>query len=120
MSAKRACQQCGELFMGRVDKKFCSDYCRTLFNNELNKDATKVVNRINHVLRKNRRILEYLNPNGNTKVHRLKLQDEGFNFDYFTNIYTTKANKMYYFCYDQGYLALDGDYYVLVRKKEYV
>ncbi len=120
MSEKRPCQQCGELFFGRVDKKFCSDYCRTIFNNNLNKDATKIVNRINHVLRKNRRILELLNTKGNTKVHRLKMQDEGFNFDYFTNVYVTKTSKKYIFVYDQGYLAIDEDYYILVHKKEYI
>lgn len=120
MAEKRPCLQCGALFFGRVDKKFCSDYCRTAYNNELNKDSTKVVTRINNTLRRNRRILEKLNTKGNTKVHRLALIEEGFNFDYYTNVYITKANKKYVFCYDQGYLALDQDYYILVHKKEYI
>ena len=39
-------------------------------------------------------------------------------FNYFTNIYTTKAGTVYYFVYDQGYLPIDGgDYYALVKRK---
>ena len=44
---------------------------------------------------------------------------EGFKFDYMTNIYKTKTDKMYYYCYDYGYYA-DNDFVVIVRKKEYV
>ena len=46
--------------------------------------------------------------------------ERGFKFSYFTNIYETQAGKKYYFCYDQGYLELDNDWYALVVKKEYV
>ena len=28
------CEQCGERFRGRVDKRFCSDRCRTRFGRE--------------------------------------------------------------------------------------
>jgi hypothetical protein len=45
---------------------------------------------------------------------------KGFNFDYFTNVYRTKSGKVYYFCYEQGYLQLKDDYYALVIKSEYV
>jgi len=71
-------------------------------------------------LRKNRRILEALNPNGKSKVSKNKLLLNGFNFDYFTNVYKTKSGKVYYFCYEQGYLQLKDDYYALVIKSEYV
>ena len=116
----RLCLECGVQINGRIDKKFCSDYCRNSYNNKLNQDSNKLVRRINYALRKNRRILAALNPDGKTKVHKLKLQDEGFNFDYYTNQYTTKNGKTYIFCYDQGYLSLDADYYILVHKKEYI
>lgn len=120
MGKRRPCLECNELFQGRIDKKFCSDYCRNVYNNKQNKDSNVQVRKINYTLRKNRRILEKLNVTGKSKVHRMKLQDEGFNFDYHTNIYTTKNNKTYVFCYDQGYLKIDEDYYVLVHKKEYI
>lgn len=76
--------------------------------------------RINNILRKNRRILAKLNKSGKTKLLRNKLVDEGFNFQYFTNTYTTKGGKVYHFCYDQGYINLDNEYYMLVERQEYV
>jgi hypothetical protein len=75
---------------------------------------------INNILRKNRRILAALNPNGKARVHREKLLAEGFKFSYFTNEYVTKSGNNYRFCYDQGYLEIDNDYYTLVVRQEYV
>ena len=73
---------------------------------------------INNRLRKNYRILETLNPHEKTKTSKTKLNSAGFDFNYFTSIYTTKAGTIYYFVYDQGYLPLDGgEYYALVKRK---
>lgn len=120
MPSKRSCLECDTEFFGRRDKKFCCDQCRNNYNNRLNSDASNFVRNINNTLRKNRRILAELNPTGKTKLHRDKLLSKGFNFSYFTNIYTTKAGKVYHFCYDQGYLLLDNDYLALVIRQEYV
>ena len=114
------CQNCKEEIKGRVDKKFCSDYCRNQYNNKQNSDANKYVRNVNNILRKNRRILSKLNPSGKTSVHKNKILEKGFNFNYFTNLYTTKNNKTYFFCYEQGYLELENDYYMLVKKKDYI
>jgi hypothetical protein len=110
--------ECGEEFLGRIDKKFCSDQCRNTFNNRLNSDSANHVRNINNILRKNRRILRELNPTDKTKVHRKKLSDKGFNFTYNTNIYTTQKGVVYYFCYEYGYLPLDDDYFFLVINKK--
>lgn len=75
---------------------------------------------VNRILRKNRRILLQLNPNGKSKVGRKKLANQGFNFKFFTNVYKTKSGKVYYFCYDQGYLPIDGDNFALVIREEYI
>lgn len=117
---KKICPECGDTFTGRIDKKFCSDQCRNTYNNRLNKDETNFIRNVNHVLRKNRRILAELNPVGKIKVSKSVLIDKGFNFQYFTNIYTTKNGKTYYFCYDHGYLPIEDDYYMLVIRQEYV
>lgn len=113
---ERACLDCGEKIVGRTDKKFCSDYCRNSYNNNLNKDRRNLVRNVNNLLRKNYRILEELNPTDKTTASKTKLLAKGFNFDYFTSIYTTKTGKTYYFLYDQGYLPLEGDYYALVKR----
>ena len=58
------CLECQEKLVGRRDQKFCCDYCRNTFNNRINEDANAIVRKINSILRKNRRILFKLNPNG--------------------------------------------------------
>ncbi len=75
---------------------------------------------INYTLRKNRRILESTNPSGKLNIHRSVLERKGFNFNYFTNIYTTKSGTTYYFCYDQGYIFHENDYLTLVVRQEYI
>ncbi len=117
---KNTCLECGEAFIGRADKKFCSDQCRSAHNNRLNKDATNFIRNINNILRKNRRILAELNPEGKITIHRDRLLERGFKFSYFTNEFRTKSGNVYHFCYDQGYLPLDNNYYTLVVRKEYV
>lgn len=114
------CLECQEKFIGREDKKFCSAQCRSSYNNRANKDKTAFVRTVNQTLRKNRAILEQLNPRGKSKAARELLLEKGFKFSYFTNEYVTKAGKVYRFCYDQGYLALDNNWYALVQRQEYV
>lgn len=117
---ERACLECGQKLSGRKDQKFCTDYCRNTYNNRLNEDSTKTMQRVNRILRKNRRILEELNPTGKRTVDAITLAEEGFNFHYFTNTYTTQKGTVYFFCYDQGYSKLEGDQFFLVQKQDYV
>jgi len=118
MSAKRDCPECGDPIKGRADKKFCSDLCRNAYNNKLNADTTNHVRLINNTLRRNRRIIEELTPEGKASVHKSKLVDKGFDFGYFTNTYKNKNGDTYYFCYEYGYLPIKNDFYFLVKRKE--
>ncbi len=71
---------------------------------------------INNKLRKNYRILSELNIDVKSKTTRSKLLNKGFDFDYFTSILNTKSGNTYYFVYDQGYMALESDFFILVKK----
>lgn len=113
----RLCPECGEKIIGRSDKKFCSDACRNAHNNSLNRDAKNFIRTVNNRLRKNHRILEALNANDKTKVTKSTLLKHGFLFEYITGTYTTKTGSIYYYVYDQGYLALDNDFYLLVKRE---
>jgi hypothetical protein len=115
----RLCNECGEPFRGRIDKKFCSDPCRVAFNNRLNSDDISYVRNVNNILRKNRRILMGMNPSGKNKVSHEKLKSKGFDFNHFTSTYKTREGAQYYYCYEQGYLPIEKDYYLLVIKKEF-
>jgi hypothetical protein len=114
----KECIECGDAINGRVDKKYCSDMCRNSYNNKVNSCSSVHVKNINSILKKNRKILEELVPDQTSKSSKAKLLLKGFNFSYHTNIYTTKKGQSYYFCYEYGYLALENEYYFLVKQKE--
>ena len=115
---KRLCLDCNEELKGRSDKKFCDDQCRSNYNNRQQSESTAFMRQVNSILKRNRRILEELNPDGKTRLSRKKLLAKGFNFEYFTNIYKTQTGKSYYFCYESGYLQLENEDVLLVRREE--
>lgn len=114
----KPCLSCGKALKGRIDKKFCDDYCRTQYNNQLKAEDDLVVKKINSILRHNRKILERLLPPGEEmgKCPRQKMADAGFNFQYLTHRYTNKKGNVYLFCYEYGYLPLEGDWMLLVKR----
>lgn len=113
----KKCLDCGTDFFGRSDKKFCSDSCRNAYNNLVNSNNELIVKRVNRSLRKNRRILNTLNPEDKIKVSMSQLIKKGFDFDLITSIYTTKEGKSYRFCYEQGYLILSENNVLLVKRE---
>jgi len=112
----KECLECGETLRGRIDKKFCTDYCRNSYNNRINKDSKNLIRNTNNRLRKNYKILSGLNSTGKTKVTRIKLYDHGFDFRLFTSIYRTKTGNTYFYIYDQGYLALGNETFLLIKR----
>ena len=118
----RTCLSCGASIRGRSDKKFCDDYCRNHYNNEQKAKSahSPYVRNITNTLLRNRRILEMLLPQeeDTMKATQDKLMRAGFNFRYHTHIYITKTGKTYTYCYEYGYLPLENDWLLLVRKRE--
>ena len=110
----RHCAYCGEEVRGRADKKFCSGECRSGFHNHHAARDDAYMRKVNKVLRKNRRILAALNPEGKVSVHADRLVDRGFSFKYFTHTYVTKDGREYRYCYEHGYLEFKPNWYVLV------
>lgn len=115
---RQGCLECGKRLLGRIDKKFCDDSCRSTYNNAKNRIKNVLIQRVNSQLRKNYRILSKYNTSKKTTVARQTLALEGFNFELFTSTYTNKSNNTYYFVYDQGYMPIyDGKRYLLVKSK---
>jgi hypothetical protein len=52
-------------------------------------------------------------------VSLVRLKMKGFDFNYFTSVYQTKEGAQYYYCYDQGYLPMEKDLFLLVVKKDF-
>jgi len=118
--SSKNCLSCGKPVKGRSDKKFCDDYCRAAYNNDLKSATNNLIRNINNALGKNRRILESLLPEGEAtaKANRDKLIEKGFQFKYHTHLYTTKKGQTYFYCYEFGYLPLEGNWYLIVKKEE--
>ena len=116
----RLCVSCSKPVKGRTDKKFCDDYFLNNYNNQLKAESSNLVRNINNALSKNRRILDGLLVSGEemAKTTKDKLLQKGFQFKYITHIYTNKKGNTYFFCYDLGYLPLENDWYLIVRRKE--
>ena len=116
----RTCMSCGKSLKGRSDKKFCDDFCRNVYNNDLKSGSNNYVRNINNALRKNRRLLEDCLQAGEevAKTTKDKLLHKGFQFKYTTHTYTNKKGNIYYFCYDYGYLPLENGWYLVVKRKE--
>ncbi len=114
---ERFCLDCNEPLIGRSDKKFCNDQCRNNYNNRINSNISESVRRVNNYLKKNRKILIELNPTGKVSVHKDKLVNLGFNFNYYTHVYVTQKGNTYKFVYEYGYLPLENDIYMLVQRE---
>ncbi|UKT64504.1 hypothetical protein [Pedobacter mucosus] len=115
---ERLCLDCGKAVKGRTDKKFCDDSCRNNYNNHLKFDDGILLKKINNILKRNRSILAKLNPDGKVKVNRKKLLTAGFNFEFYTHHYQTQNGNSYTFCYEHGYLQLENEEVLLVKREE--
>ncbi|HEX5024889.1 MAG TPA: hypothetical protein VFV68_06440 [Agriterribacter sp.] len=113
------CMFCNKPVKGRIDKKFCDDWCRNAHNNRRYSQTSTFVRNVNTILRRNRQILETIIPDGKeiTKTPRKKLAEKGFNFQYITHTHTTKKGLTYFFCYEYGYLSIEHDYCLVVSRE---
>jgi len=116
----RICLFCKKSVKGRSDKKFCDDYCRAAHNNELKSAANNYIRNVNYALGKNRRILEGLLHTGEAtaKANRDKLIEKGFQFKYHTHQYCAKNGNTYFYCYEYGFLPLENNWFLIVKRNE--
>ncbi|MGB3849468.1 MAG: hypothetical protein WA958_05830 [Tunicatimonas sp.] len=65
----RKCPSCGEPVQGRIDKRFCSPYCKSAYHYQQNRDRSdNLFKRIDNQLKQNRRILKKYNKAGKATV----------------------------------------------------
>lgn len=112
---QKKCKECGILFKGRADKKFCSDYCRNQFHNRLNSRKNNYIRHVNNILRRNRRILENFYPDEQDIFHPDIMIRKGFDFRYFTHFKKNKAGGMTFFCYEYGYYLTGENSWIIIK-----
>jgi hypothetical protein len=114
---QRICPECKEQIIGRSDKKFCGDVCRTAYHNNLYNQRDSTIRTINKVLLRNRKILletELINSNiKQTDV--FFLQDLGFDFSYYTHCRPDRTGQVIVFCYEIGYIRSNENKVQIVR-----
>lgn len=115
---RKTCLHCSKVLRGRIDKRYCDDSCRNAYNNRQNSDRNNLVRHINNILRRNRRILEDLlsGESEMARVPRQTLHEKGFDFRYHTHVYQDTEGSAYFFWYEYGYLSLEENWLLLVRK----
>lgn len=82
----KECLNCNKRFCGRTDKRFCSDYCRTSYNNRVYRSRRVELERIDRELKRNHHILKQLFINKKTSISLKELLSIGYNPKYFTSI----------------------------------
>ncbi|MBF0595870.1 hypothetical protein [Faecalibacter rhinopitheci] len=81
----KTCIQCGQTLFGRKDKKFCNDFCRNTYNNQLNKENVEVIRITNNRLKKNHKILKNLYDTEKSTVTYTELELLGFDLNLITS-----------------------------------
>lgn len=106
MSNPNTCRNCENLLIGRSDKCFCDAYCRNSFNNQNKADDERMIQQTNSIIRKNRRILKTLCPQGKSIVRKEVLDQMGYRFKFYTDTFHSSKGGTYYLCYDFGFTAM--------------
>ena len=120
----RKCIECGEEIEGRIDKIFCTPYCKS--NHHYKKRIEKkqgLFEQIDRQLKFNRRLLNHYNKAGKAVVRKDVLLKSGFNPNYFTHYWKNQKGDVYLFCYEFGFLEKPEQgksKYVLVQWQSYM
>ena len=99
------CIECGKIFTGRSDKKFCCDMCRNSWHNRHYREERNILSVVNSRLAANRRILENLYCDGRRKVPRALLEEKKFDFAHFTSLEKSSLGRKTYRCYEFSYCS---------------
>ena len=124
MRLHKECLACGKELTGRLDKKFCDQYCKSAYHyNRSREEQPKFYNRVDNQLKLNRRILKEYNKAGKATIRSEILLELGFNPKFFTHYWKNQKGDIYLFCYEYGFLKLKEHgrtKYVLVQWQEYM
>jgi hypothetical protein len=115
----KTCLACDKILKGRIDKKYCDDYCKNIYNNRKKESSSEYARNIISILKKNKKILEsFLGDDEIARTSKECLLEKGFQFKFHTHTSLNKRGSLYHFCFEIGYLALHHERFLLVRKGE--
>lgn len=109
------CVQCEQELRGRIDKRFCSDSCRTQYHNEANRTRNQRYNRVHRGLKKNYTILKTFAKTGKSKLQLRELILLGFETTKVTGVKFAKSGKITFELYDLNYRISDKNQLEFVK-----
>ena len=120
----RWCLSCNKKLEGRIDKLFCSPYCKSSYHyiKNKNKELTRF-NKVDLQLKRNRNILKHFHKTGKTTLLKSELINKGFNPNFFTNYWKNSQNQVYLFCYEYGFLSIETSLhkkYLIIDWQDYM
>ena len=94
MEKRGNCLNCAEVIEGRVDRKFCSGYCKSNYHYRLNKGKeSSFFIKVEKQLKLNRRILKDYNKAGKATVRVDVFVQIIFRFEYINGSFLLIKNK---------------------------
>jgi predicted nucleic acid-binding Zn ribbon protein len=123
MTNFKTCPVCDVLLKGRLDKKFCSAKCKSIYQYEKRQETEGFYLMVERQLRINRKLLRRYNRSGFTTIRKLELINKGFDPKFFTHYWKNKKGEVYLFVYEYGFLSTINngkEKYVLVTWQDYM
>jgi len=122
---EKTCLNCSQpVGPGRSDKKYCSEACKTEYNNKQKEPPMVIpgfVTDINKIILNNWKILHdcLSGKGGYCKMRVRDLNGRGFNFKFFTSErINDQDGEVYYFCYDVGYKTVRDDVWAVLIQND--
>lgn len=124
METNKKCLSCEQELVGRKDKKYCDQHCKSAHQYKLAQhQAPKFYNKVDNQLKLNRKILKEFNKAGKAVVRAEVLTEKGFNANFFTHYWKNQKADVYLFVYEYGFLKKKEngkDKYILITWQDYM
>ena len=117
MGSRKKCLECKERIIGRTDKKFCDDLCRSNYNNRVYRKKNNRLKLTNRILKTNYDLLNTRLTNGVLLIPRTELKEQGFRFNYLTGINKRKGRRVFNI-YDIQYVNSENGNYLKILSDE--
>ncbi|MCC6754668.1 MAG: hypothetical protein IT266_11870 [Saprospiraceae bacterium] len=103
------CHWCNAGILGRSDKKYCDNHCRSAHYQQRQRTDSAILRHINRKLRLNRSLLArlYVQYRG-ASIPLQALQDLGFDANFHTHVVVRKSGAAIKMFYDYGLNSCDG------------
>lgn len=119
LGLERKCLECGDVIQyGRTDKKFCNSVCKNQYHNRIIHSTARMKRQVNEILENNYTVLESLQRLGICTVSLEKLEEMGFDPNYFTWVGKNGCHKEIG-CFDLRYSISKNKIFNLRRMSDF-